>query len=162
MENLTKRQAALALFEKSPEMAEVKVTYRKRLNVSMKITTSRDCFDVLYSLFDKDTIAYREEFLLLLLNRANNILGWARVSIGGISGTVVDPKIIFVIALQTGASSIVVSHNHPSGNMKPSDADIKLTRQLKEAGKILEILLLDHLIITPEGSYFSFADENML
>lgn len=162
MENLTKRQVALALFEKSPELAEVKVSYKRRLNVTYKITTSRDCFDVLYSLFDKDTIAYREEFLVLLLNRANRVLGWARLSIGGISGTVVDPKIVFVLALQTSASSIVVSHNHPSGNLKPSEADIKLTKQLKEAGKLLEILLLDHLILTPEGQFFSFADEGML
>ena len=127
-----------------------------------KITTSKDCFDIFDSLFDKDTIAYREEFIVLLLNRANRVLGWARVSLGGISGTAVDSKIIFVLALQTGASSIVVSHNHPSGNIKPSEADIKLTKQLKEAGKFLEILLLDHLILTSEGTYFSFADEGML
>jgi len=162
MENLSKRQIALAFFEKSPELAEVKVSYKRRLQVSLKITTSRDSFDVLYSLFDKDTFAYREEFIVLFLNRANRVLGWARVSLGGISGTVVDTKIVFVLAIQTGASSIVVSHNHPSGNTKPSEADIKLTKQLKEAGKFLEIPLLDHLILTPEGEFFSFADEGML
>ncbi len=162
MENLTKRQVALAFFEKSPELAEVKVSYKRRLQVTYKITTSRDCYDLLYSLFDKDTFAYREEFLILFLNRANRVLGWARLSIGGITGTVVDPKIVFVLALNTGACSIVVSHNHPSGNIKPSEADIRLTKQIKEAGKLLEILLLDHLILTPEGEFFSFADEGML
>ena len=162
MDNLTKRQVALAFFEKSPELAEVKVVYKRRLKVTFKIVTSRDCFEILNSLFDKDTFDYREEFIVLLLNRANRVLGWARVSLGGINGTVVDTRIVFVLAIQTGASSIVVSHNHPSGNLKPSEADIKLTKQLKEAGKFLEIPLLDHLILTPEGEFFSFADEGML
>src|ERR1700722_4924279 len=154
MENLTKRQVALDLFEKSPELAEVKVSYKRQLKVTFKVTTSKDCYDLFYSLFDKDTFVYREEFLILFLNRANRVLGWARLSIGGISGTVVDPKIVFVLALNTGACSIVISHNHPSGNIKPSEADIRLTKQLKEAGKLLEILLLDHLILTPEGEFF--------
>src|ERR1700722_674078 len=123
MENLRKRQVALDLFEKSPELAEVKVVYKRRLKVMFKITNSRDSFDLFGSLFNKDTFAYREEFIVLLLNRANRVLGWARLSIGGISGTVVDTKIVFVLAIQTGASSIVVSHNHPSGNPKPSEAD---------------------------------------
>ena len=163
MEELkTKRQLALSLFEKSPELAEVKVVYKKKVQNLMKITTSRDCFDVLFSLFNNNTIEYQEEFLILFLNRANKVLGWSRLSIGGMTGTVVDPKIVFCMALLTGANSIVVSHNHPSGNMKPSEADIKLTKQLKEAGKLLEIQLLDHLIIVPEGSFFSFADEGMM
>jgi DNA repair protein RadC len=158
----TKRQEALSLFEKSPELAEVKVVYKKKLSNLMKITTSKDCFDVLFSIYNKDTMEYQEEFLVLFLNRANRVLGWTRLSLGGMTGTVVDPKILFAMALLTGACSIVISHNHPSGNMKPSEADIKLTKQLKEAGKILEIPVLDHLIIVAEGCYFSFADEGMM
>ena len=104
----------------------------------------------------------KEEFFILFLNRANKVLGWSRLSIGGMIGTVVDPKIVLCMALLTGANSIVVSHNHPSGNLKPSEADIKLNKQLKEAGKLLEIQLLDHLIIVPDGSFFSFADEGMM
>ncbi len=83
------------------------------------------------------------------------------VSTGGISGTVADPKLIFVAALKAGASGMIVSHNHPSGNLTPSQADMELTRKLKEGGKLLEIQLLDHIIMTSE-SYYSFADEGLL
>jgi DNA repair protein RadC len=83
------------------------------------------------------------------------------VSIGGISGTVADPRLIFIGALKAGASGMIVSHNHPSGNLTPSQADIQLTRKLKEGGNLLEIQLLDHIIMTSE-SYYSFADEGIL
>ncbi len=95
------------------------------------------------------------------MNRANKVLGLFEVSKGGISGTVADPKIIFTAALKGGASGIIVAHNHPSGNLTASQSDIDLTRKLKEAGKFLEIQLLDHVIVTTEG-YFSFADEGLI
>ncbi len=97
----------------------------------------------------------------MLMNRANKVLGLFEVSTGGISGTVADPKIIFTAALKGGASGIIVAHNHPSGNLTASQSDIDLTRKLKEAGKFLEIQLLDHVIVTTEG-YFSFADEGLI
>ena len=102
-----------------------------------------------------------EEFWLLLLNRANGIIKKQPISQGGVSGTVADPKLIFNHALNHLASSVILVHNHPSGNTKPSEADKRLTKQLAEAGKFLEIAVLDHIIFT-DNSYFSFADENLL
>jgi DNA repair protein RadC len=102
-----------------------------------------------------------EEFWLLMLNRANKVLGKFKVSQGGLSGTVIDTRIILKKALDNLASSIIVCHNHPSGNNKPSDADVKITEKLKKAAAMLEIKLLDHLIIA-DKSYFSFADEGMI
>jgi DNA repair protein RadC len=102
-----------------------------------------------------------EEFWLLLLNRANEVIKPVQVSQGGVSGTVADPKIIFKFAIECLASAIILVHNHPSGNLKPSEADKELTRRLYNAGKLLEIPVLDHLIFT-DGGYLSFADEGML
>ena len=102
-----------------------------------------------------------EEFWLLMLNRANRVLGRYKVSQGGLSGTVIDTRIILKKALDNLASSIIVCHNHPSGNKQPSDADLKITEKLKKAAEILEIKLLDHVIIA-DKSYFSFADEGLI
>lgn len=102
-----------------------------------------------------------EEFWVLLLNRANRLIRKKRISEGGVSGTVADPKIIFKLAVEELASGVIVVHNHPSGNLKPSESDINLTKKLKEAGKLLEISLLDHLIIA-QDRYFSFADEGLI
>jgi len=102
-----------------------------------------------------------EEFWVLALNRANKVLWQKQVSKGGITGTVADPRIIFKLALEASACSIILCHNHPSGNLKPSQADLQLTNRMKEAGQLLEIPVLDHLIISTEG-YYSFADEGSL
>jgi DNA repair protein RadC len=104
------------------------------------------------------TDLYHEEFWLLLLNKATEVVARKKLSTGGTSGTVVDVKMAFKIALDAHASAIIAVHNHPSGNLKPSDADIDLTRKMKEAGKILDLPLLDHLIVSEKG-YYSFADE---
>ena len=102
-----------------------------------------------------------EEFWILMLNRANRVLGRYKVSLGGLSGTVIDTRIILNKALDNLASSIIVCHNHPSGNNQPSDADVKITGKLKKAAEMLEIKLLDHVIIA-DKSYFSFADEGLI
>ena len=99
--------------------------------------------------------------MVLLLNRANKTLGWSRISVGGVNGCVADPRIIFQTALKANASSIIVSHNHPSGNCEPSQSDIALTNKLRDAGNFLDIQVLDHVILTSEG-YYSFADEGIL
>jgi len=123
-----------------------------------KITTSKDAFDQLKSeLMDLP----HEEFWVLLLNRAHRVIKKKRVSEGGVSGTVADPKIIFKMALEELASGIVVAHNHPSGNLTASQSDISLTKKLQEAGKFLEVQLLDHLIIAGQ-KYYSFADEGLI
>jgi len=123
-----------------------------------KVSSSRDVYDIMKAdLLDLSS----EEFWILLLSRANNVIHKQRVSTGGISGTIADPKIIFKYALENSASSIILIHNHPSGNLNPSEADKQLTIKMKEAGRLLEIAVLDHLIFT-DSSFFSFADENLL
>jgi len=102
-----------------------------------------------------------EEFWILLLNRGNRIIGRKKISSGGVSGTGVDAKLIFRRALEGGASSVMLFHNHPSGGLKPSQADLSLTRKLKQAGEVLDTQVLDHLIISERG-YYSFADEGVL
>lgn len=123
-----------------------------------RIGGSRDAFHQLGT--DLSDLTH-EEFWVLLLNRANRVIKKKRVSEGGVSGTVVDPKIIFKMAVEELSSGIVVAHNHPSGNLTASQSDIDLTKKLKEAGRVLEIQLLDHLIIAGQ-KYFSFADEGMI
>lgn len=123
-----------------------------------KITSSKDAFLIMQPvLLDLP----HEEFWLLLLNRANALIKKELISRGGVAGTVVDTKLIFKSAVEQYASSIIVCHNHPSGNLKPSDADLRITKNIKEAGKIMEIPLIDHLIIT-EAGYYSFADEGVM
>jgi DNA repair protein RadC len=123
-----------------------------------KITSSRDVFELLKS---ELTDIPHEEFWILLLNRANRVIKKYQVIQGGVSGTVADPKIIFKVALEELASGIILAHNHPSGNLSASQADMDLTRKLKDAGKLLEIQVLDHLIVGGL-KYFSFADEGLL
>jgi DNA repair protein RadC len=123
-----------------------------------KIITSKDAFDILKTeLIDIP----HEEFWILILNRANKVIRKHQVSQGGVAGTIADPKIIFKLALDALGSSIILAHNHPSGNLTASQADIDLTKKLKEAGKLLEIQVLDHLIVAGQ-KYFSFADEGMI
>jgi len=123
-----------------------------------KIISSRDAFEVFQSILSDSQY---EEFWMLLLNKANKIIKKINISEGGISGTVADPKKIFKLALENNASSIILSHNHPSGNIQPSNSDLKLTKKLVDAGKLLDISVLDHVIIGDE-KYYSFADESML
>lgn len=121
----------------------------------VKITSSKDAFHLLQpSLGD----LHHEVFMLLILNRNNEVTSEEQISAGGVTGTVVDPKLIFKTALDKRAVGLIVAHNHPSGNLKPSKADLAITRQLQDGAKLLDIALLDHLIITSNG-FFSFADE---
>ncbi|WP_250630520.1 RadC family protein [Rhodoflexus caldus] len=124
----------------------------------VRIRSSRDCYEAI-----RPHLAdiQHEEFWILLLSRANEIMQKVNISSGGVSGTVVDPKIIFKTALEHTASGLILVHNHPSGNLTPSQADIDLTAKLIAAGKVLEITVLDHLIYTDNG-YFSFMDEGMM
>jgi len=127
-------------------------------SVSVKINGSETAAKLL-----QETLGdlQHEEFWVLFLNRANQLIGKEQISKGGMTGTVADPKIIFQHALQQKATGIILSHNHPSGNLKPSDADIRLTKNIVDAGRLLEISVLDHLIITQKG-YYSFADEGKI
>jgi DNA repair protein RadC len=144
------------------EPAEITIGYRTKVPPSLrkKIMSSRDCYEMLKPIFEVD-MEHREIFVCLFANRANKVLGYKIISTGGVAGTAVDPKMIFQAALKANACSIVMAHNHPSGNIKPSEADIKLTRKCIQGGVFLDLPVMDHLIITDEG-YFSFADEGMI
>ena len=125
-----------------------------------KISCSRDVEKIFRDIWSND-LNYGESFYALYLNCANKVLGYQLISLGGISETVVDVRCIYQAALKALAVNLIIAHNHPSGNREPSDGDIKITRKLKEAGQSLDIQLLDHLILLPEG-YTSMADEGLL
>jgi DNA repair protein RadC len=141
--------AALELGKRRKDMKEQK---------QEKITSSKEAVDVMQPLLGE---LMHEEFWIIFLNRANLILGKKQISMGGMSGTVADPKMIFKAALDMKAVSIILCHNHPSGNNQPSAADTRMTKNIAEAGKVLEINVLDHIIVTQHG-FYSFADEGLL
>ncbi|HEX8459809.1 MAG TPA: JAB domain-containing protein [Segetibacter sp.] len=145
------------------EVAEVELIYKSKVKASSrpKITTAKEAYEVLIKAWDENKIEFVEQFKVLFLNRSNKVLGIYEVSSGGISGTVADPRVIFAAALKANCCSIMLSQNHPSGNLKPSRQDEILTQKIKQGGELLEIKLLDHLIVTSEG-YYSFANEGLL
>jgi len=142
-------------------VAALEIGRRKQKEAALEkpqITCSKDIYDFIGpQLADLN----HEEFWLITLNQANKIIGSERISVGGVSGTIADAKIVFKKAINALASSIAIAHNHPSGNLEPSEADIHLTKRFKEAGVFLDIYLIDHLIIT-NSSYYSFADNSLL
>ncbi len=129
-----------------------------KMNEEGRVTGSLDVFNLMHPVL-ADIV--HEEFWILLLNRSNKVMDKRKMSQGGISGTVTDIRMILKDAIDSLASSLILCHNHPSGNEKPSDADIKITRKLKDAAGIMDISLLDHVIVAGR-KYYSFADENML
>ena len=143
--------------------AEIQLSYKSTVKPSLrpKISGSKDASQLLLENWDASKLEFVEQFKVLLLNRANKVLGIFEVSTGSSTGTVADPKLIFAAAIKANACGIILAHNHPSGNLQPSQADIDLTRRMKEGGKLLEIQVLDHVILTNEG-YYSFADEGLL
>lgn len=140
---------------------EVKLAYRPTIKASQrpKVTCSEDVYNLVKHSWE--ALQHYESFKVLFLNRGNRALGIRTISTGGVSGTVADPKMIFQAALLANSSAIILLHNHPSGNLNPSEADKSLTKKIKQAGTFLEIPVLDHMIITDEG-YYSFADEGAL
>ena len=144
------------------QVTEISVSYHNRVKSSerFKISRSSDAYELLLTNWD-DTIELYESFKIIMLNKANKVLGISNISNGGVSGTVVDPKRVFQTALKANACGLILCHNHPSGTTTPSEADIKITHKIKQAGIFLEISVLDHLIVTPE-SFYSFADEGTL
>lgn len=142
---------------------EVELHYRQpQSKESVVIRNSEDAHKVLLSVFDSNQINIREEFVVLYMDRSNRLIGSYTGFKGGITGVAVDPRIIFSVGLKCLAVSIIVAHNHPSGNLKPSHEDKQLTTKIKEGGRFLDISLLDHLILNPSGEYFSFTDEGIL
>jgi len=137
---------------------EIKLSYTRKGNSDKLVSNSRDAVDVFRQHFDSDEIDYRESFFALYLNQNNKVLGIRKISESGISSTIVDVRIIMQTALLCNASSLIVAHNHPSGNLKPSAEDLKITQNLKDASEFLNIKLLDHCILT-STDYMSFADD---
>lgn len=145
------------------QVAEVKISYQNKVPIKeLPIVNSSGRAEKVFRENWSNDIELLEEFNVIFLNRANFVKGFLRVSRGGITGTVADPKIIFATALKVLASSLIVAHNHPSSCLKPSNQDIELTKKLKLAGQLLEIQVIDHLILSPQNGYFSFADEGLL
>lgn len=145
------------------DVSEIEIHYKRKLRYSQmqKVTSSSDAAACFRESWGNDKMDHVEQFMVLYMNRSNKVLGWSRISTGGLSGTVADPKVIFQIALKANASSLILAHNHPSGNRNPSENDRQLTNKLLSVGKQLELVVLDHLILTSEG-YLSFADEGLL
>ena len=148
--------------EHSPNFAELRVSYKRKPprktfgTQSAPLSNPWTCEDYLRKIWDKNTIELREEFIVLYLNASHAVLGWTKIATGGISHVFIDPRLVFGIAVQVAASAIIVAHNHPTGNLSPSPDDRATTNKLKQAGEILGIRLLDHLIITKD-QFYSFA-----
>ena len=143
------------------QVSEIEISYNPLVKPSEMITIgcSADAEKIFRDIWKN--LTYKESFYALYMNRANKVLGYQLISMGGLAGTAVDVRCIFQAALKACASAILIAHNHPSGSNVPSDADIKITRKIRDAGKLLDINLLDHLILLPEG-YTSLADEGVL
>jgi DNA repair protein RadC len=146
------------------KVAEVELRYRTNINPKdrAQVKSSQDAYKLFLNSWNRNTIEYFEEFKVLLLNRNNKVLGMTTLTKGSTVGTIVDIKLLLQYVLKTNASSIIVAHNHPSGNHEPSEADKQITKKIVAGCKAIEIELLDHLIIVHEGGYFSFADEVMI
>jgi DNA repair protein RadC len=141
-------------------VAEVELVYRHRVPATQrpKVMTSQSAYEILRAAWDEDKICLLEQFRILILDRSNRVMAVSLISTGGMTGTVVDPKIVFATALKVRGAALILAHNHPSGNTTPSAADLQLTKNLKGGGQLLEMPVLDHLIITADG-YYSMADE---
>lgn len=146
------------------KVAEVELRYRTNVDPKdrAQVKSSQDAYKIFLESWNRNTIEYFEEFKILLLNRNHRVLGMSTLTKGSTTGTIVDIKQLLQYALKTNASSIIVAHNHPSGNLEPSEADRTITRKIVVGCEAIEVKLLDHLIIVHEGQYYSFADEGVL
>ena len=144
-------------------VAEIELIYKPAISEKPIIKSCLEAYHVIRSFIPENTIALKEHMVVLYLNQAQRVIGAYKVSEGGLTSTVGDLRLIFSAALKSVATAVIVGHNHPSGNLQPSHQDIALTLKLKEAGRLMDIKLMDHLIISPvEGQYYSFADDGML
>jgi DNA repair protein RadC len=145
------------------KVSEVELVYKVKVKAANRpqIKCSQDAHALFRSIWNPGTMELREEFKVLFLNRANRALGIYQLSNGGVTGTVADPRLLFAAAVKVTASSLMIAHNHPSGNNKPSRPDEELTQKIAAGARLLDMKLLDHLVITTDG-YYSFADEGLL
>ena len=144
------------------QVAEITVSYKPEVRNNPLIQSSTDAYKEIKVFFPEELIHLQEMFIVMYLNRANRIIGVYRMSLGGITGTVADPRIILGIALKVAATGIILAHNHPSGQLKPSKADELLTNKIKQGAQFMDIQVADHLILSSIEGYYSFADEGLL
>lgn len=157
-ENISENELRLKKFL----VGEIITTYnRRRKKTGIQVSTSSDCYQLIRRLFKDSDMEHRERMYAVFLSQRHEVLGWQLQGIGGLSGTYCDLKVVFQTALLCNSASIILAHNHPSGNLKPSGADIDLTKKASGFGKFIGMTVLDHLIITIEG-YSSFADEGLI
>lgn len=142
--------------------SEIQVTYRPAISNKPVVKSALDAYVVLNEFFPDDLIGLKELFVVGYLNRSNRVIGVYEVSSGGITGTVADIRLILGTALKIAATGIIIAHNHPSGNLEPSNTDLMLTKKIREAASYFDIQLLDHLILTWEDKYISFSDKGYL
>jgi len=143
---------------------EIQISYKEKIKISESktIKSSDDARKLFFEQWDKNTISLHESFKVLLLNNSNKVKGIYQLSSGGITGTLVDIRILFAVILKSLSTGIILSHNHPSGKLVPSESDKQLTRKIKKAACFFDIKVLDHLIITPNGEYYSFSDNGLI
>jgi DNA repair protein RadC len=144
------------------QVAEIQISYHPAISNKPVIKSALDAYVVLNEFYPVDKIALQEMFVVAYLNRSNRVIGVFEVSSGGITGTVADIRLILGTALKVAATSLILSHNHPSGNLIPSKPDLDLTQKIKEASRFLDISVVDHLILTYENKFYSMADEGVL
>ena len=142
-------------------VGEVELSYKPKFKSLHQVSCSEDAYKYLLPTYKEGTICYKEYFKVLFLNQANQVLGYTLISEGGITETSVDVRVILQAALLTNSVALVLAHNHPSGNLKPSRQDMEITKQVKNAAQLMRITVLDHLILTDAG-YYSFSDEGEL
>ena len=142
-------------------MPEILIKYKPGNLPKVKIQSSSDARKMLSEMYNHDTIEYEEQVIVMFLNRANNTLAWQRLSIGGTASCIIDVKKLMATALGVDAHAMIISHNHPSGILKPSDADNAVTERIKKACEIMDIVLVDHLILV-KNDFFSYVDEGLL
>lgn len=143
------------------EVSEIQVSYKPNKIVNAKITTSFDAVQIIRKFWNEETIQMQEEVKVILLNNSNCVLGIYNLSKGGITSSLVDVRLVLAVALKCLSPGIILVHNHPSGNLKPSSADLSIVKKLNESCKLMDITLFDSIIITKE-SYVSFTDEGLI
>lgn len=144
------------------QLAEITVSYKPAIGHKPVVKSALDAYIALKEFFTKDTLSLQEQASVLYLNSSGRVLGGYRLSTGGLTNTFVDIRLILSVALKVAAVSFIIAHNHPTGNLTPSKSDKDFTQRLKEAAKLLELELKDHIIITSGDEYFSFVNEGLM
>jgi DNA repair protein RadC len=153
----------MKLINTQSEVAEIQLIYKPKIDIlnAPRVTSAESAYRIFREVWDENKIQFIESFKVILLNRGNKVLGVVDISVGGTAGTYVDAKLVFAAALKSNCQSIILAHNHPSGYHAPSIQDERLTKRLVEIGRLLDLPILDHIILSSEG-YYSFADEGKL